>query len=302
MPTQVKIILDSVGPNDARLTTFELTYHRFVHAELMTHRLLARNSASSRAIPNAKLIQRVQEDPAFPIVWGTNQAGMQAAALMEDVDQAKKLWLDARNAMLDYSQRLGGKKEDGGLNIHKQIANRIIEPWMFITVLVTATELDNFWALRVHPNAQPEIERVARMALEAYNKFEPQKLRSGQWHLPLVTHHDEKQLRSEGFSDGDLCKISTGRCARISYLTHEGKREPIKDVDLCDGLQKNGHMSPFEHVAQALTNEEWSVYARELAEKWIRNRVPVGNFWGWRQWRKTIANEHDFSLEHGVER
>jgi thymidylate synthase ThyX len=297
MPTNARVILDSIGPNGARITTFELTYHRYVHAELMTHRLLSRNSASSRAIPNAKLMQRVLEDPAIPVVWGTNQAGMQAAAPLEgeDAQLVEGHWLAARTTAMHYSKLLSDPKN--GYNIHKQIANRLIEPWMFITVLVTATELDNFFALRVHPKAQPEIEKVARLALEAYNSSTPQRLDAGQWHLPLVTGYDEAELRGEPHADDAyLCRISTGRCARVSYLTHEGKREPAKDVGLGDDLRSNGHMSPFEHVAQAMTSEEWKKYAEHLACEWINHRIPVGNFWGWRQYRKTLENEHNFSL------
>ncbi len=301
MTTNARIILDSIGPNGARLVTMELTYHRYVHAELMTHRLLSRNSASSRAIPNAKLVQRIMEDPAIPVVWGTNQTGMQAAQPLEgeEAEQAKRHWLSARRDALHHSKELSDSS-GYGLNVHKQIVNRLIEPWMFITVLVTATELDNYFALRVHPKAQPEIEKVSRLALEACASSKPQRLKAGQWHLPLVTGYDEDVLRQHDLSDAHLCRISTGRCARTSYMTHEGKREPVKDLELCNELQKNGHMSPFEHAAQAMTTEEWKKYAEHLACEWINHRIPVGNFWGWRQFRKTIDNEHDFSLLQGT--
>ena len=291
-----KIILDSVGPNGARLTTFELSYPRMVHAELMTHRMFSRNSASSRAIPTEKLLGRIEEDPVMPVWWGKNQSGMQAReALTGDaLALARAKWLLGRDEAVGRARLLAV------VGLHKQIANRVVEPWMFITVIVTATEWGNFFALRDHADAQPELAACATKAHKLYKEHEPQKLRSGQWHLPFVTGNDEQQLRVDGFKSDDLCLIATGRCARVSYLTHDGVRDPAADVALAkERILPSGHMSPFEHVAQALTMIEWNVVAREAADAWVAQRVPPGNFWGWLQLRKTITNEHDFSqLQH----
>lgn len=297
MGYNAKIILDSVGPNNARLTTFELSYPRMVHAELMTHRVFSRNSASSRAIPTEKLLARIESDPAMPVWWGANQSGMQALEELqgEELKQAQRDWLDARNSAVGYARRLTC---DG---LHKQIANRVVEPWMFITVLVTSTEFSNFFGLRVHPDAQPELRHVAAMALDLYEKSKPQYLTAGQWHLPLVTGNDEATLRNDGLDDQKLCLISVGRCARVSYLTHDGKRDPQADIGLAaDRLQPSGHMSPFEHPAQALTAAEWERYGTLLMREWIERRVPPGNLWGWRQFRKTLGNEHDFAKLRAV--
>src|SRR5262249_604270 len=146
---QTRILKDSIAPCGKRLVTWELTYPRFVHAELMTHRLFSRNSASSRAIPVERLVARVREDPALP-QWGGKQAGMQAREeLPPDLRlQAEELWLKARDLMLDVAGQLGA------LGLHKQLANRLIEPWMFITVIVSATEFDNWFHLRTHKDAQ----------------------------------------------------------------------------------------------------------------------------------------------------
>lgn len=288
-----RIILDSIGPNDARLTTFELSYPRFIHAELMTHRMFSRNSASSRAIPTEKLLSRIENDPALPVWWGKNQAGMQAKEELdaETKSEVKRKWLQGSELMTALARDLNQ------LGLHKQIANRIVEPWMFITVLLTTTELDNYWGLRVDPEAQPELEHVSSLALDVYQSSKPRRLTEGEWHLPLVTGYDEIELRSIGFDNLDLCKISTGRCARTSYLTHEGKREPEADIALAwERLRRNGHMSPFEHVAQAMSTEQWEYYAKHLAQRWIKERIPVGNFWGWCQFRKSLYNEHNFML------
>jgi thymidylate synthase ThyX len=287
-----KIVLDSVGPNGARLTTFELSYPRFVHAELMTHRIFSRNAASSRAIPTEKLIARILEDPATPVWWGKNQSGMQAREELAGAAQevAERQWLDMRHLAIEGVRKLER------IGLHKQISNRPLEAWMFITVIVTATELSNFFALRDHADAQPELAACAKIAHRLYRENAPRALCAGQWHLPYVTGNDETQLRSDGFDDHALCLISSGRCARVSYLTHDGKRDPEADIALArERILPSGHMSPFEHVAQALTEGQWHELAQEAMVAWTLRRVPPGNLWGWRQLRKTLPYEHDFS-------
>lgn len=294
-----RILKDSIAPCGKRLTTWELTYPRFVHAELMTHRLFSRNSASSRAIPSEKLMARVQEDPALPQFWGKNQSGMQAAEELvgKARTEAEREWLNARNSMLRAVERLHE------LGLHKQLANRLIEPWMFITVIVSATEWDNWYHLRNHRAAQPEIAWVARDMWPKWNENKPDQLASGDWHLPLVNDEDiepAKRLAPNEFAmflDGNeddvfqkhdpkrlievLKKVSTGRCARVSYLTHEGKRDLEKDIELHDKLCAGpatgdpGHWSPFEHIARALATPD-----------------RVGNFIGWFQYRKEFDAEH----------
>jgi thymidylate synthase ThyX len=285
-----KIVLDSVGPNDARLTTYELTYPRMVHAELMTHRVFSRNAASSRAIPTEKLLARIETDPAMPVYWGKNQAGMQAREELrgDELTPVVRGWLSLMQRAVDGARSLAS------LGLHKQIANRVVEPWMDITVIVTATEYGNFFALRDHADAQPELAACAAKAHALYRESEPQRLEAGQWHLPYVTGNDDAQLVRDGFVR-DMWAVSVGRCARVSYLTHDQRRDPAADVALAkDRIQPSGHMSPFEHPAQAMTTPEWERYAEEAAQSWIRHRVPVGNFWGWKQLRKTLPHEHDF--------
>ena len=274
MGYSVKVLRDSVGPTGKRITTFELTYPRFVHAELMTHRLFSRNSASSRAIPIEKMLRQIEEDPAMPVWWGKNQPGMAAEEELtgQALEKVKENWLKAR----DHAVHVARILKDFGL--HKQIANRVTEPWMFITVLVTATEYDNWFRLRCHPTAQPEIRWVAEEMRKARDESEPRVLAAGEWHLPLIDFDDEV---TGGITDSELCKISTGRCARVSYLTHDGKRDFAEDIKLHDKLMESGHWSPFEHVAMALdTNER------------------VGNFVGWRQYRADVDPNYMPACNH----
>ena len=267
---QTRILLDSLAPCGKRLTTFEATYARFIHSELMTHRVFSRNSASSRTIPTTKLLASVANDPALPLWWGKNEPGMQARAEVEGEarERAKALWLEGRDQALRLAEALAAT------GLHKQIANRVLEPWAFITVLITATEYENFFALRCHPDAQPEIRWVADDMRRQYLASEPTPLAAGAWHMPLLKAED---LADASLSPEDLRRVSVGRCARVSYLTHSGLRAPLEDVALCGKLIASGHMSPTEHVAQALDRAEWR-----------------GNVCGWRQYRQGIEGEAVF--------
>ncbi len=239
MAYRARVLLDSVAPNGVRLLTLEATFPRFVLAEFNTHRVFSRNSASSRAIPTAKLIARVREDPAVPLEWGRNRAGMSADDLLDarDASEAERVWLSARDAAADHAERLLQ------LKVHKQEVNRVLEPFLWHTVIVSATEWENFFVLRTSPSAQPEIRVVAVLMREAIAASRPQPIAVGAWHLPLV-QPDEREL--------DLAtqkKIAAARCARVSYLTHDGVREIARDLELHDRLRGERHLSPFEHVA-----------------------------------------------------
>lgn len=301
MGYEAKIVLDSVGPCGARLTTFELSYPRFVHAELMTHRMLSRGSASSRAIPTARLVARIMEDPALPVYWGRNQSGMQAAGELSEVDQvvATEVILSLRDRAVkeaEWLTKFAVDAEGNPTGLHKQIANRYIEPWMFITVIVTATHFQNFFDLRDHTKAQPELRETAAKAHALYDSSTPARLSDGEHHMPYVSGHDHLDLLREGFNDDDVRWISVGRCARVSYLTHDRSRDPSLDLILGrEKMLENGHMSPLEHVAEAMTMDRWRAYAEKRSREWIERAVPVGNFWGWGQLRKSVRDEDVFS-------
>jgi thymidylate synthase ThyX len=235
------------------------------------------------------MIKKVQDDPFIPIYWGKNQKGMQAnEELSDDLQRlAEAKWLKARNDALFHAQELLD------LGIHKQITNRLLEPFLWHTAIVSATEWDNFFALRTHPDAQPEIQRIAVMMKESYDSSTPKKLSEHDWHLPLVDDFDDLVASwHQGELPGNLwdalCKISVGRCARVSYLTHDGKRDPKADIELAERLQLSGHMSPFEHVARPMSTTE--ILSSIASEK----NTMSGNFNGWVQFRKEIPNEDNF--------
>jgi thymidylate synthase ThyX len=293
MTYAANILADSKSSDGVRLTTFEVTFPRIVLAEFNTHRMFSRNSASSRAIPVKKMIERVMENPYIPSTWGKNQKGMQAG---EDVGEqtqgyAKEEWLAARDYAVDRAKALGD------LGIHKQLTNRLLEPFMWHTAIVTATEWSNFFHLRNNKDAHPDIQIPARMMQELYDVNTPQPIGESDWHLPLVDDEDyEMAILSEPGNPlavlDKLKKISSARCARISYLTHDGKRDHDADVALHDRLLSSGHMSPFEHVARPMTISELEGYGPE--DSLVRDWPPfLGNFRGWVQYRKTIPNEHD---------
>jgi hypothetical protein len=157
----------------------------------------------------------------------------------------------------------------------------------------------DYFGLRDNPQAAPEIRDSAHEAQELYKKNEPRLLGDGDMHLPYVsgTKYDGSELLAAGYTTTQLCEISIGRCAAVSYLNQENIRDPNGDIDRAvKRLLPSGHMSPFEHVAEALSQERWVSIATEQAMRWIHHRVPVGNFWGWLSYRKTIKNEHDFNL------
>jgi hypothetical protein len=246
MTIEAKIIADSfyyVGDKKHRITTFQLRYPRFFHAEFMTHRVFSRNASSSRAIPVMKMLKDIWTDPAMPIHWGQNQAGMQAKTELEGFKRrlAETLWRGAGKAACIFAYGMNK------LGLHKQVANRITEPWQHISVIITATELDNFYALRDHPDAQPEIRDLAQKMKAAQDASTPRELKSGEWHLPYCSDAEIATLPLEV-----LKKISAARCARVSYLTHDGLMPNVeKDIALHDRLVASEpiHASPVEHQA-----------------------------------------------------
>jgi thymidylate synthase ThyX len=300
MGFDAKVLADSVSPAGHRLTTLEATFPRFVLAEFNTHRVFSRNSASSRAIPVAKQLRRVLDDPYVPIEFGSNKPGMQAGPALAGAarDAAEAEWLKARNdavrhvlGMITSPENVarfadlheclaaaeGSLKEPPAdwLNVHKQVANRLLEPFMWHTVIVSSTTWENFFNLRCHPDAQPEIGLIATKMRDACERSVPTRLEPGEWHLPLVGEAE----REEASSPEELAKISIGRCARVSYLTHAGSRDLSADVVLYDRLRESGHMSPMEHVARPMSAEELA------RSEWS------GNFQGWIAHRKLIPGE-----------
>lgn len=273
MSYNCKILADSISDHGHRLTTFQVTYPRIVLAEMNTHRMFSRNTASSRAIPVAKQIAKVQVNPFVPEAFGKNQKGMVAETTLDEREAiiAYDVWQDARQRAVEYAMELNE------LGVHKQLANRVIEPYTWTTQIITATDWDNFFNLRCAPDAQPEINKIALMMRDAYLNSDPLEFANSYgWHLPLVDpdeivddatmyHDPQEYMDAEGYDFWK--KVSVGRCARVSYLTHDGRRDPEADIELYDRLWKSGHLSPFEHVARPFTREEWDTIDA------IRNQV-----------------------------
>lgn len=276
MAIEAKVICDSISPSNVRLTTLQLKYPKFIHGEFMTHRVFTRNASSSRAIPVQRIIAMLEEDPAMPVYWGLNQKGMQARqeadfALVQEIEAD---WLKARDQMIAIAESLMVK-----YNLHKQLVNRLLEPWTNIYTVVTATEWENFFNLRRHPDAQPEIHALADCVWEAMEASTPQPLYYGEWHLPYVL---EEEMTKHHGNYKTLVKISTARCARVSYKTHDGfTPKPDEDIGLHDTLRYSGHMSPLEHPATPMRS----------AKRFH------GNFRGWKQYRKMISGEAVFHPE-----
>lgn len=334
---KAEIILDSkeeIGGN--RITTFKLTFPRYILAELNTHRVFSKNSASSRAIPFNKMVKSVQENPFIPIAWQKDHKGMQGNEYIIDqkiINHKIGIWLKTRDESINRAKELNGNvqrarsffdiQEIEDTGVTKQLCNRLLEPFMYHTVLLTATEFENFFNLRcpqyspfnddtevfkskkdciknleeILPGLKDMIELewlymnkgqadihmmdLAEKMWDAYNESTPQILKPGEWHIPFGDNIPENRILSEKFKvdlDGiregqwvelDLStdlpykvKISTARCARLSYQTlgDNPKIDYEADLKLHDILLESGHFSPFEHCAKAMTQNEFEMY------------------------------------------
>lgn len=277
---------DSISPDSKRLTSYVLVFPRIILAEFNTHRVFTRNSSSSRAIPFKKMLKIVWNDPFIPIAWMQDHTGMQGNKYITGIKARllKFLWLSARNFAVIFAWLLSK------VGLTKQIVNRLLEPFMWHTVIATATDFENFFKLRADPAAEIHIQELAHLMLEAYNESIPKRLKSGEWHIPFGDDIDESRLTVEELGlnyDVDSgenirrmkIKIATARCARVSYLNFEGKDDYSADISLYARLAGPGHYSPFEHCAK-------------VPEFGDNLKYSPSNFDGWIQLRKTMQNEN----------
>ncbi len=359
MAFKAVVLADSLSPAGHRLTTFEATYPRIVHSEMMTHRMLARNSASTRAIPLVTQLRNLLQNPFIPERFGVNQPGMQAFSHLVGLkhDQAVKVWLRGRDrAVTTVIELILGDKKAGRmlgyspsrsqfvsgdvllaeldvlnsafpksteqidlsatsmLNVHKQLAGRGLEAYMWHTAVITATEFDNFYALRDHPEAQGEIATIARLMRQAHEASTSKQLAYGEWHTPYVEEGE--------FDDPfDAVRASAARCAAVSY-NRQHNRNPEKEFERYDLLLQGGHMSPLEHQAtpfskrelmtrnsiqtraQLQVEVEYEEHEGETARGPGSERASLlkatqqitfsGNLRGFTQHRKQIEHEEDF--------
>lgn len=311
---EAKTVLDSVSPQGHRLFCVKARYPKFIHGELMTHRVFSRNASSSRAVPTAKLIEEVRSDVlrAGPIHWGAAQKGMGAEEELSDQIAsghvysarmlAEGLWAEAAMLAAEKAEQMAA------LGAAKQLVNRLLEPFSHINVLISATEWDNFFGLRLDRAAQPEMRSLAEAIWREWNESRPTLLKPGQWHLPFVSDY-EIQLAfdmrgAESCPDGPigiLRRVSVARCARVSYESFEtGKRSTVEeDLALYDRLlgAQPLHASPAEHQA---TPDELSSLA-DGHDHWD-HPDEHGNFTGWRQYRKMLPGEDCAPLPAGYEK
>lgn len=292
-----KLIAHSTYEGGPDLATVQATGRRFILAELNTHRALSKNSASSRAIPFPKQVQKIIDGLAYPEIWAAEQKGMQGGDEIADVESARELWEMAASEAVAVAQDLHG------MGVHKSIVNRLLEPFMWHTVVMTGTAWENFFNQRCSPLAQPEIRVMAEEIRTAVQSSEPEVLREdlGMWHTPYIEKQDgdEAIARARGNEREawfELVKVSAARCARVSYLTQEGKRDMAEDLDLFDKLTKADppHWSPLEHVATPWpANRQVGFMTfpdfRDARQFVPTNHLPrVGNLLGWRSLRTTV--------------
>jgi thymidylate synthase ThyX len=330
-----KIIADSKNTQGQRITSAIITFPRYLLAEFNTHRAATRNSASSRAIRLNKMIQSVKDNTFMPSRWQKDHPGMQGTEyfdLNQPVSEAfieldrswsyssnsditvgdvfKKEWLMARDNAIDSAESLHR------LGVTKQICNRLLEPFMYHTALVTGTEWENFFALRAHKDAEIHFQDLAEQMLVAFNESTPKQLEPGDWHMPFGDQFDKEKLIGLAHTQltrfkpdfapsvHDLepviqelqLKLATVRCAQISYLTHENEKSYVEMLELHDRLASSGHWSAFEHCGKAMSLEEYQSWGK--FEGWDHkyyenhNLGWCGNFHGFIQYRKMFPNEN----------
>ena len=359
MSYKCEIVADSINSNNNRLTTFLITYPRIIHSELMTHRVFSRNSASSRAIPFEKMVKMVEEDPFIPIAWQKDHKGMQGSEYWIDddtvtVDEGDEYerytkiysatehfiteWLEARDLAIAQSYELNR------LGVTKQLCNRLLEPFMWHTVLVTGTEWENFFELRCpryyfepenlyfksrkdfggkyhecfdsdefvnwteeqwlginQSQAEIHIQKIAEMMWDVYNESIPKELEAGEWHIPFGDKIDYAldkwnflpntiELWGKDMSEYGI-KVSTARCARLSYMTFDGEIDYEKDIKLHDQLLESHHASPFEHCCRVLTEEEYNILGKMILHPkngYVFEKGWVDNFKGFISYRRIL--------------
>lgn len=279
MKTEVKVIADSVSPSGERLTTLQVCFPRFILAEVNTHRVLSRNYRSSRAVPVEKLIAEVERSPFVPLAFGKNRPGMQANDVLDERQamRAEDAWRHAAQLAVQQATELKD------LGVHKQLANRVIEPFLYVHDVISATEWDNFFALRCHKDAQPEFQELAEKIRDAITRHEPilrpfdpyvpstspDHLKVS-WHLPYVTDEERE------FEPLETLRIkSAARCAWVSYTPFDQSKETTyqKCLRTYEKLMSTPmHASPFEHVATP-------------------GNTHPNNFVGWSQWRHFLEED-----------
>lgn len=281
-----QVLADSIH-DEQRLVTVKVTFPRFILAEVNTHRVFSRNSASSRAIPTERIIERVEDDPFIPETFNKRVKGMGVGEALEgnNVAACRGTWLGAR----DFAVRQAKILMD--LDVDKSRVNRLLEPFMWHTAIISSTEWDNFFALRDHEAAQPEFRILAGLMLDTMRASQPYEKRTHEWHLPFITMEEYNECEQNKIGWEYMAMVSAGRCARVSFdRAHEF--EPITESHArAKRLMESGHLSPFEHQARPERLDEHG-------PNW-RTSENHSNFIGWIQFRKSIPYENNFGILEG---
>jgi thymidylate synthase ThyX len=296
------VIADSLCV-ERRMVTLELEYPRFIHAELMTHRMLSKNAASSRAIPIKKMHETITEKTAMPVHWGKNQPGMSAKEEVDDLVKqgAEGVWNAARDSMLSHSTVMSD------MGLHKQIANRITEPFQMMKTVISGTEWANLIWLRHHADAQPEFYELADCIVKCLKQSESMLIVSGEWHTPYVHRFRDidgvlQYLDSNGekLSKEDAIKVSSSCCAQVSYRRNDDSLEKAKDIFARLIESEPIHASPIEHQATPMKIKNAGLYSQDMNptiwEEGITHMDRDKNYWsgnlrGFIQHRKLIKCE-----------
>ena len=276
-----KVVCDSISEQGIRLTTFEIEYPRIVMSEFNTHRSVSKNSSSSRAIPVVKMLEHTKNINLKPIYFGSKKSGMQAGEeiIGEDLQYAQDVWESALASAIGQAELL----DECG--VAKEVCNRLVEPFQLVKVVCTATDWDNFFNLRLHPDSDPNICMLAYKMYQAMQESKPIELKVGEWHLPFVNvgwnGKGEMCYFDEDFNSVELeqaIKLSAASCASVSYRTEGMTLE--KADKIFDMLIKAEviHASPFEHLATPISKEIEIENSDYLTVGFI-NRVGDSNTW-----------------------
>lgn len=259
------IIADSIGSNGIRLTTFQVRVPKFLLQEIARHRVLSLSFNSSRAIPAKMMRERVNTDPCEPLFWGSNRPGMSAESELTGwrLKLAKIIWRSHTKITL-LAHYLLEK-----IGLHKQHVNRKLEADLWVDGVISATDWDNLFELRIHFDAQPEFRELAAILRGLLSFNTPSVLPLSAWHLPYISDYERQIYTSEILRD-----LSASRCARVSYGLPDFDYQ--KDIIRARKLKTSNppHYSPFEHIAQSM----------------YLSNYRSGNYRGWHQYRKTIED------------
>jgi hypothetical protein len=261
MAIKAEMILDSMYPTTCRVSTLLVTMPTYILAEFNKHRVFESNTSSSRAIPTATLLEQVRTDPVIPVHWGVNQAGMEAKEEeVEGVEEARKVWWHLVGSVTYFVEQLAN------LNLHKQVTNRPLAPFMWSTVIVTATEWDNFFAQRLAKDADPMIQAAAKEMYEALAFSVPVERKV---HLPFVSDRELVKYTQE-----ECTHMSVARCARVSYKRHNDDFTLEQDTVLSNRCKDSGHWTPLGHQLFAGKDDQ---FFHGCMRGWLQLRQVLNN-------------------------